>query len=91
MSAVQHGLFAEAEANGTPDPTLAVPGTSAKSYFDLGFAYRVNDTYRVTLNINNVFDQQPPELGSASGQHNTDASVYDTIGRRFQLGLRATF
>jgi len=91
MSAVQHGLFAEAEANGTPDPTLAVPGTSAKSYFDLGFAYRFSDTYRLTLNINNVLDQQPPELGSASGQHNTDASVYDTIGRRFQIGLRATF
>ena len=42
--------------------------------------------------IDNAFDEQPPLLTSSwGGDANTDVTMYDVIGRRYFIGLRAQF
>jgi iron complex outermembrane receptor protein len=56
-------------------------------YFDLGFTYRITDDLRISGTINNVFDKEPPILGSAQQDANTLPAQYDIIGRRFGLNI----
>jgi iron complex outermembrane recepter protein len=56
-------------------------------YFDLGASYRFNDNLRASLSISNVFDKDPPILGSAQQDANTLPNQYDIIGRRFGLNI----
>ena len=45
----------------------------------------------IILNVDNLLDTEPPILADAGGQFNTDASVYDVLGRRFTTGFRVRF
>ena len=47
-------------------------------------SYKVTDKITAFLNIDNVFDREPPALA-------TNANVYDFLGRRYRLGVRANF
>ena len=63
--------------------------------FDLSIGYALKNTYNFRLGIDNLFDKDPPVAtgtgfgGSANG--GTNAVFYDTIGRSYKIGLRATF
>ena len=76
------------------NPASTVLDTKSNDQFDLFGSWNFNDHLQLRAGIENVFDQDPPIVGaappavSAAGQ--TD-SVYDTLGRRFFLGLTAKF
>ena len=69
-------------ANGT---ALGVP---AVSYFDLIGRLRVNDKFELRGGVTNLRNKQPPTFG---GPSNTVSSEYDTIGRRFFVGVTARY
>jgi len=66
------------------------------SYFDLNLAWQVLKNVRVSVTVNNVFDKQPPLVGTgigptASNYGNTFPSAYDVIGRRYTAAVTASF
>ncbi|HEU4781609.1 MAG TPA: TonB-dependent receptor [Steroidobacteraceae bacterium] len=64
----------------------------AVTYVDLSTTFRFNDTFEIYGGIDNAFDEQPPLLTSSwGGDANTDVTIYDVIGRRYFLGMRARF
>ncbi|WP_254504129.1 TonB-dependent receptor plug domain-containing protein [Duganella vulcania] len=66
----------------------------SKTYNDFQFTYDVAKKVELYLGIDNAFDAKPAPIitglpGSTTGTE-TNASVYDPIGRRFYLGVRGT-
>lgn len=62
----------------------------AIGYFDLLGSWDISDNLQLRVNVNNLFDELPPTY-SPSVQANTDPSTYDTLGRRYTVGLTAKF
>lgn len=60
---------------------------SPYDYFDLGVSYRFNDNLRMTANVTNVLDTEPPFLGSNQTDANTLPNQYDIIGRRYGINI----
>lgn len=65
-------------------------------YFDLSFRQSVGDIFQMTFTVQNLFDKGPPDVGNTIGgtgpnSGNTFPSVYDTLGRRYVVGLRLAF
>ena len=72
----------------------AIQSVGATWYFDLNasFVFGENENIEVFGGITNLFDKQPPVLGFFDvGDSNTDPSLYDTVGRRFNTGVRVRF
>jgi iron complex outermembrane recepter protein len=67
--------------------TNRVQKIKAYDYFDLGVSYRFNDNLRGSFTISNIFDTEPPILGSNQQDANTLPNQYDIIGRRFGFNL----
>jgi outer membrane receptor protein involved in Fe transport len=68
----------------------------AFNYFDLAARVGVSDNFDLTLTAMNLFDKQPPIVGSTIGtttfnSGNTYPSTYDALGRRFAVGARFKF
>ncbi len=77
--------------DGTFANQIPVPRIGSYSYWDLNLAYDVTDSIQVSGGIDNLFDKEPPLLGDAAVQANTDPSTYDALGRRWFVGLKALF
>lgn len=64
-------------------------------YHDLNVNYQVNDTFDISVGIDNVFDELPPLLGQGTNGDvtgtNTAADVYDVLGRYGYVNFRARF
>jgi outer membrane receptor protein involved in Fe transport len=64
-------------------------------YVDAQVKYRFGENYEVYLGAKNLFDEDPPllyaGLPGGSSDYGTNPGVYDAIGRRWYLGLRASF
>jgi iron complex outermembrane receptor protein len=73
-------------------PILGIPSQSHVSSFktvDLFFSYDLGallENSSLTLNVDNVFDQDPPYLNSANGYTNGS-----TLGRVVSVGVRTKF
>lgn len=63
---------------------------NAVHYFDLNTSLKVNESMTLRGGVNNLTDRQPP-VYSPSIAANTDPSTYDLVGRRFYVGLTASF
>ncbi|HEX8308304.1 MAG TPA: TonB-dependent receptor [Allosphingosinicella sp.] len=68
----------------------------AHDLFDLAFRFGVNDNLDLTMTVMNIFDKNPPIVGSTIGSTsfnsgNTYPSTYDALGRRFAIGARLKF
>lgn len=61
------------------------------SYFDVSGTYYINDNYRVTAGIDNLFDKKPPVIGDNDVQANTYPSTYDVFGRTYSVNFTASF
>lgn len=50
-------------------------------------------SYKVTLNVNNLFDTDPPLVASwgFTGSQATNSGLFDIYGRRYSLGVRFNF
>ena len=95
----------------TVRPALTVPQTGgpaltnifdayekipAFNYFDLAFKADVTKNISMTLTVNNLFNKQPPVVGSGAGgttfnNGNTFPTTYDVLGRAFNIGARLKF
>ncbi|WP_420142503.1 TonB-dependent receptor domain-containing protein, partial [Sphingomonas sp.] len=61
-------------------------------YFDLSANFKVNDNFTFFGGVDNIFDKQPPILGTTFvGDANVDVSLYDVMGTRFFAGARLKF
>jgi iron complex outermembrane recepter protein len=70
--------------------------TPAYNYIDLGATMKVRDNYTLRIGVNNVFDKDPPLVGSdycPAGQcnGNTFPQVYDALGRYFFAQISAQY
>ncbi len=68
----------------------------AYDYFDLSARVGVSDNFDLTATMMNVFNRNPPIVGSTIGSTsfnsgNTYPSTYDALGRRFAVGARFKF
>lgn len=54
----------------------------AKWYNDLSLRYDINEKFRISAGINNVFDVEPPYMPST---YTGGGGIYDTLGRYFFL------
>jgi outer membrane receptor protein involved in Fe transport len=68
----------------------------AYDYFDLTARFNVSDNLALTFSVQNLFDRQPPIVGSDLGSTafnsgNTYPSTYDTLGRRYAVAARLRF
>jgi outer membrane receptor for ferrienterochelin and colicin len=87
-------------AAASPNPILASPYDQAdyvlasRSYVDLGVDWRVNDQFELRAGVNNVFDMDPPVVGTdwqagITANSNTYPGVYDALGRWLFVGVTA--
>ncbi len=68
----------------------------AYDWFDLSLRFNVNDNLTLTAAVQNLFDKDPPVVGSSIGSTsynsgNTYPSTYDALGRRFAVSARVKF
>jgi iron complex outermembrane recepter protein len=68
----------------------------AYDWFDLALRFGVSENFDLTMTVMNLFDKQPPVVGSTIGttsfnSGNTYPSTYDSLGRRFAIGGRLKF
>lgn len=68
----------------------------AISYMDLTVSMKIKDRYTFRVGCKNVFDQDPPIVGSNSltgvyGNGNTFPGTYDVLGRNVFAGVTADF
>ncbi len=77
------------------NPAATVQDTASYDIFDLAGGFKIADGYSLRAGVDNLFDKQPPIVGRnpgvTSGTGFTDAGVYDVLGRRFFVGLKAKF
>src|SRR5262249_30099399 len=71
--------------------TLVNPRLSAQNYLDLSATWDVLENVELHGGITNVFDKDPPIVGSQSPSDNTWAATYDVLGRQFFFGITAKF
>ena len=64
---------------------------NAYNLFELSTTYHLNDNYRVTARIDNLFDKEPPLMGGNGQQANTYPGTYDVFGRTYSLSMTVSF
>lgn len=70
-------------------PASPAPGVPSYASYDLNASYQVNDNVTLRGGITNLADKQPLVVGGTLG--NTNAGIYDIIGRSFFLAIRAKY
>jgi iron complex outermembrane recepter protein len=80
----------------TFDAAALVPVIKRRSYFDLSGQVDVNGSFSIRFGVDNLFDKQPPLVGSNYGttienSANTYPATYDTLGRRYFVGAKISF
>ena len=71
--------------------SLTNPVIPLQQYIDLTAVYNFGKRYQLTFGVTNLFDKDPPVIGSPSPSDNTLAATYDIEGRVFFTALKATF
>jgi len=67
-------------------------GIDAQSYFDLTANFDITEQLNLVMGVNNIFDKEPPLVGSAYASNaNTYAGYYDTLGRYLHATITAKF
>ena len=93
-----HRAVADAQAAADELAGQAVDFTRipAYDYIDLATRIGVAENFDLTVTVANLFDKQPPLVGSTVGSTsfnsgNTYPSTYDALGRRFSVAARLHF
>lgn len=79
-----------------PPSAFVVPTIPSYDWFDLAFRYKVDDNFNFRFGVSNLFDKQPPVVGSdypntTQSGGNTIPGTYDPIGRFFNAGVTFKF
>jgi iron complex outermembrane receptor protein len=73
-------------------PTIDDNSLAGAAYLDIGATYKVTKAMTAYLKVNNVFDKNPEPIPSAAPNSiGTNPGLYDTVGRMYRIGLRASF
>jgi len=69
---------------------------NAYDYFDLAVSVKASDMLSFRLGVNNIFDRDPPVIGSSTlgglyDNSNTYPGVYDALGRYVFFAISAGF
>ncbi len=85
----------DADEDNDPAP-YAVSEIASQSYFDLTGAYDFNETWTLRAGISNLFDRDPPVVGTfyggtAENSGNTFPATYPSLGRGFYVGMTGKF
>ena len=80
-------------------PTLTVEDTEEYHLFNVNRSWQFNERIRLRGGIDNIVDEQPPIVGAnpsnvnnpTNGMGNTSAGNYDTLGRRYYVGVAVSF
>lgn len=69
-----------------------------RDYLDLALSWNITKNFTLYAGVNNVFDRDPPIVGTSDGNGptvsnsgNTFPQLYDTLGRHFFLSVTAKF
>ncbi len=87
------------------DPLLSIVGTTfktneklaARDYFDIAGQWNIDKTFSLRGGINNLFDKDPPIVGSGTsdpsvfGNGNTFPGTYEALGRLIFMNLTMKF
>ena len=87
------------------DPLLSIVGSTsttneklaARDYFDIAVQWTIDKTFSLRGGINNLFDKDPPLVGSGTadpsvfGNGNTFPGTYDALGRLIFMNLTMKF
>jgi len=81
------------DGSSTRPADLRIP---SQQYFDLTLTARIGDHYNFRLGVNNIFDRDPPIVGSNACpagicNGNTYTQVYDGLGRYIFAGVTLDF
>jgi len=75
-----------------PGLSAAVSESPRQWYMDATASFDVGKHLQIMAGVDNLFDRQPPILGTAlAGDANTDVGVYDVLGRRYFVGIQVKF
>lgn len=77
------------DVSAVANPATTTPGYSAFNYFDLFASWKLSDAVQLRGGVSNVGDQAPEYTRGELGR--VDTKTYDAFGRRYYVGLRATF
>ncbi len=76
------------------DPTTKVVGAPAYDLLYLTASYGF-DKYSIRFGVDNLLDKQPPVTafnpGVTSASNTTNPGYYDILGRRYYVGVKASF
>ncbi len=92
FSSTRNGGFALSEAFDQPPPAFLpvhAQRLQARNYFDASVGFDLASDFDLTLGVNNLTDAKPSLTGFGQIQANTDPSLYDVLGRRFFVSIRA--
>ena len=78
------GLPTEAIIANIPADAISTPNYN---YVDINGVWEINESTTLRIGIDNVFAKEPPLLGDAQIQSNTEPGTYDVIGRRLWLNF----
>jgi outer membrane receptor protein involved in Fe transport len=68
-------------------PASPAPGVKSYTSFDLNGSYQINEKVTIRGGVTNLADKQPLVVGGTLG--NTNAGIYDIIGRSFFIAIKA--
>jgi outer membrane receptor protein involved in Fe transport len=74
-------------------PNTTVQPTRQYNLFNLSAGWEFNQNLSMRFGVDNLFDRQAPVVGAqpgvTDGAGSTNASIYDVLGRRFYLSVKA--
>jgi len=94
FSSTRNGQFTLNKAFDQPVPTnlpVHAERLQARHYFDASVAFDFGSQFDLTLGVNNLTGAKPSLTGLSQIQANTDPSLYDVLGRRFFVSVKAKF
>ena len=83
--------FGAVEFDGTSKNVLIGDEIEGVSFFDVVGSYALTENVSVQLGVNNVFDREPPLVGSTLANTNTIAGYWDLLGRYVHMNVTARF
>jgi iron complex outermembrane recepter protein len=76
-------------------PTTVIQGVASYDLFGLQAAWNMTKTLTIRTGVDNLFDRIPPVVGANPGVNNAGGSTmpgyYDVLGRRYYVGVKASF
>ena len=89
-------LASAGSAAASLSPNTTIQGPGSYDVFNLNGGYNFGENYSLRFGIDNLFDEDAEltNANPAGGDTNTDqtnAALYDLLGRRYFVGLRVSF